>query len=205
MAAAVAAALLLRGGSTCRGLRLPVFSAAAHRLRLFQAAAPAACPPREGGGSTIAATAELDSSGGEPRGSSDKMGNLWGTLLENKRYRDKEAAILKDIEPIRTLTKEILHSERYRDGERLSGEDEKAVVENLLVYHPHSEDKIGCGIDCIMVDRHPRFRNSRCLFVVRTDGIFIDFSYQKCLREYVRVKYPTWAAERFIREHFKRT
>lgn len=123
--------------------------------------------------------------------------------MENKRYRDKEAAILKDIEPIRMLTKKILHSDRYRDGERLTDEDEKAVVENLLVYHPHSEDKIGCGIDCIMVDRHPRFRNSRCLFVVRTDGVFIDFSYQKCLREYIKVKYPA-SAERFIRENFKR-
>lgn len=37
------------------------------------------------------------------------------------------------------------------DGERLSVEDEKAVVENLLAYHPHSEDKIGCGLESIMV------------------------------------------------------
>lgn len=48
----------------------------------------------------------------------------------------------------------FVHS-RYRDGERLTDEDEKAVVENLLVYHPHSEDKIGCGIDCIMVSQVP--------------------------------------------------
>jgi len=53
------------------------------------------------------------------------------------------------------------------------------------------------------VDRHPQFRHSRCLFVVRTDGGWIDFSYQKCLRAYVRDKYPSHA-ERFIREHFKR-
>ncbi|KAL6010406.1 hypothetical protein ACLOJK_000837 [Asimina triloba] len=54
------------------------------------------------------------------------------------------------------------------------------------------------------VDRHPQFRNARCLFVVRTDGGWIDFSYQKCLRAYIRQKYPV-RAERFIREHFKRT
>lgn len=41
---------------------------------------------------------------------------------------------------------------RYMDGERLTDEDEKAVVENLLTYHPHSEDKIGCGLDSIMVE-----------------------------------------------------
>nr|DAD41356.1 TPA_asm: hypothetical protein HUJ06_015679 [Nelumbo nucifera] len=120
-----------------------------------------------------------------------------------RRWKDREAEILRDIEPITFLTKEILHSNKYKDGERLTDEDEKAVVEKLLAYHPHSEDKIGCGLDSIMVDRHPQFRHSRCLFVVRTDGGWIDFSYQKCLREYIRNKYPSHA-ERFIREHFKR-
>jgi hypothetical protein len=40
---------------------------------------------------------------------------------------------------------------RYLDGEQLTAEDEKAVVDKLLAYHPHSEDKIGCGLDSIMV------------------------------------------------------
>ncbi|KAG8377466.1 hypothetical protein BUALT_Bualt08G0035900 [Buddleja alternifolia] len=92
---------------------------------------------------------------------------------------------------------------RYMDGERLTPQDEKDVVNKLLAHHPHSEDKIGCGLDSIMVDRHPQFKHSRCLFVVRTDGGWIDFSYQKCLRAYVRDKYPSYA-ERFIKEHFKR-
>eukprot|EP00262_Sarcandra_glabra_P010338 TRINITY_DN2550_c0_g1_i1.p1 TRINITY_DN2550_c0_g1~~TRINITY_DN2550_c0_g1_i1.p1 ORF type:complete len:200 (+),score=21.54 TRINITY_DN2550_c0_g1_i1:123-722(+) len=122
---------------------------------------------------------------------------------DHRRWKDKEDEILRDIEPTTFLTKEILHSDRYVDGERLTDEDEKFVVEKLLVYHPHSEDKIGCGLDSIMVDRHPQFRNSRCLFVIRTDGGWIDFSYQKCLRAYIRNKYPSHA-ERFIREHFKR-
>ncbi|RZC48491.1 hypothetical protein C5167_016918 [Papaver somniferum] len=121
-----------------------------------------------------------------------------------RHWKDKESEILNDIEPIILLTKEILHSDRYMDGETLSAEDEKAVVEKLLSYHPHSADKIGSGLDSIMVDRHPQFKYSRCLFVVRTDGGWIDFSYQKCLRAYIRDKYPSYA-ERFIREHFKRT
>ncbi|XP_045827172.1 protein DCL homolog, chloroplastic [Trifolium pratense] len=120
-----------------------------------------------------------------------------------RKWKDKENEILDDIEPIILLTKEILHSPKYMDGGRLTVEDEKAVVEKLLAYHPHSEDKIGCGLESIMVDRHPQFRQTRCLFVVRTDGGWIDFSYQKCLREYVREKYPAHA-ERFIREHLKR-
>ena len=46
---------------------------------------------------------------------------------------------------------DLIFSARYMDGERLTAEDERAVVEKLLVYHPHSEDKIGCGLDSIMV------------------------------------------------------
>ncbi|KAL2458993.1 hypothetical protein Fot_55279 [Forsythia ovata] len=120
-----------------------------------------------------------------------------------RKWEEKEAEILKDIESIIYLTKEILHSDRYIDGERLSAEDEKVVVDKLLAHHPHSEAKIGSGLDSIMVDRHPQFRHSRCLFVVRTDGGWIDFSYQKCIRAYIRDKYPSHA-ERFIKEHFKR-
>ncbi|KAL1540378.1 protein DCL, chloroplastic-like [Salvia divinorum] len=120
-----------------------------------------------------------------------------------RRWKIKEAEIFEDIEPIVCLTKEILHSKRYMDGERLTLKDEQAVVERLLAHHPHSEDKIGCGLDSIMVDRHPHFSNSRCLFVVRTDGGWIDFSYQKCLRAYIRDKYPSYG-ERFIKEYFKR-
>lgn len=37
------------------------------------------------------------------------------------------------------------------DGQRLTPKDEKAVVDKLLMHHPHSEDKIGCGLDSIMV------------------------------------------------------
>ncbi|XP_021737265.1 protein DCL homolog, chloroplastic-like [Chenopodium quinoa] len=124
--------------------------------------------------------------------------------LNYRKWKDKEDEILRDIEPVTFLAKDIIHSNRYMDGERLTSDDEKVVIERLLAYHPRSEDKIGCGLDSIMVDRHPQFRHSRCLFVVRTDGGWIDFSYQKCLRQYIRNKYPFYA-ERFIREHFKRS
>ncbi|KAG5006562.1 hypothetical protein JHK82_024506 [Glycine max] len=33
----------------------------------------------------------------------------------------------------------------------VSEEDEKAIAEKLVAYHPHSEDKIGCGLESIMV------------------------------------------------------
>ncbi|XP_047336358.1 protein DCL homolog, chloroplastic-like [Impatiens glandulifera] len=118
------------------------------------------------------------------------------------RWKEKEADILRDIDPITLLAKNILHSTRYSNGERLTTDDESFVVERLLAYHPNSEDKIGCGLDSIMVDRHPQYRHSRCLFVVRTDGGCTDFSYWKCLRAYIRKKYPNYA-ERFILENLK--
>ncbi|KAK8581014.1 hypothetical protein V6N13_144065 [Hibiscus sabdariffa] len=78
-----------------------------------------------------------------------------------RKWKDKEEEILLDIEPIISLVKEILHSNRYMDGGHLTVSDQKTVLEKLLRHHPHSEDKIGCGFDSIMVDRHPQFRHSR--------------------------------------------
>nr|KYP42302.1 hypothetical protein KK1_036294 [Cajanus cajan] len=75
----------------------------------------------------------------------------WEDEPDYRKWKDTEEAILKDIEPTVLLAKDILHSRRYMDGARLSAEDEKVVVQKLLAYHPHSEDKIGCGLESIMV------------------------------------------------------
>ena len=42
---------------------------------------------------------------------------------------------------------------RYGDGECLCPKDENVVVEKLLSYHPRAQDKIGCGLDAIMVSQ----------------------------------------------------
>uniref|UniRef100_A0A0E0EPE6 Uncharacterized protein n=1 Tax=Oryza meridionalis TaxID=40149 RepID=A0A0E0EPE6_9ORYZ len=91
----------------------------------------------------------------------------------------------------------------YGDGAFLSPDDQKAVVEKVLVHHPSSEDKIGCGVDAIMVGKHPDFRKSRCLFIVRTNGETEDFSYRKCINEYIKQKYPSQADD-FIQNHLTR-
>lgn len=96
-----------------------------------------------------------------------------------RRWKEQEEEILNDVEPVILLAKEILHSDRcgkknrnlvpekidfcvpvlmfcnrrYQDGERLSEQDEKVIIDKLLSYHPHAEDKIGCGLDSIMVRR----------------------------------------------------
>lgn len=50
----------------------------------------------------------------------------------------------------REMTKFCLFA-RYMNGEILTMEDERAVVENILIYHPDYEDKIGSGLNSIMV------------------------------------------------------
>ncbi|KAF2579006.1 protein DCL, chloroplastic isoform X2 [Brassica napus] len=68
-----------------------------------------------------------------------------------RKWKNLEAEILGDIEPIALLAKDVLHSDRYLDGERLDFEDEKIIMEKLLAFHPYAKDKIGCGLDFIMV------------------------------------------------------
>ncbi|OIW15638.1 hypothetical protein TanjilG_08214 [Lupinus angustifolius] len=77
------------------------------------------------------------------------------------KWKVEEDGILRDDEPILVIKLSfdscyatldlVMLVNWYMDGEHLSVEDEKAVVKNLLPYHPHSEDKIGCGIYSIMV------------------------------------------------------
>ncbi|KAL9268328.1 DCL homolog, chloroplastic-like protein [Drosera capensis] len=64
--------------------------------------------------------------------------------------KEKEKEIWQEAERLAHVAKNILHSGRYMDGERLNAEDEKIVVAKLLAYHPNSEDKIGCGLDSIV-------------------------------------------------------
>uniref|UniRef100_A0A0E0CRW9 Protein DCL, chloroplastic n=1 Tax=Oryza meridionalis TaxID=40149 RepID=A0A0E0CRW9_9ORYZ len=92
---------------------------------------------------------------------------------------------------------------RYENGDRLSPEHEKAILERLLPYHPQYEKKIGCGIDYLTVGLHPEFENSRCLFIVRKDGEQVDFSFWKCIKGLIRQKYPMYA-DSFILRHFRR-
>ncbi|XWS25566.1 hypothetical protein CRYUN_Cryun27aG0079200 [Craigia yunnanensis] len=61
-----------------------------------------------------------------------------------KKWKDKEEEILRDIEPIISITKEILHSDNLAD--------EEALVEKRLCHHPHSEGKIGSRLDSIMAN-----------------------------------------------------
>ncbi|KAJ7535684.1 hypothetical protein O6H91_12G042600 [Diphasiastrum complanatum] len=74
----------------------------------------------------------------------------------------------------------ILHN-KYLLGERLEAADDN-VIQKVLLHHPRREQKVGCGLEFIKIDRHPNYE-ARCFFVVRKDGSSVDFSFRKCILE----------------------
>ncbi|KAJ9186745.1 hypothetical protein P3X46_002285 [Hevea brasiliensis] len=122
---------------------------------------------------------------------------------EEEEWVDWEDQILEDTVPLVGFVRMILHSGKYENGDRLSPEHERTIVDRLLPYHPECEKKIGCGIDYITVGHHPDFETSRCLFIVRKDGQLVDFSYWKCIKGLIRKNFPLYA-DSFILRHFQR-
>lgn len=122
---------------------------------------------------------------------------------EQDKWVDWEDQILEDTVPLVGFVRTILHSGQYENGDRLSPEHEKTIVEKLLPFHPESQKKIGCGIDYITIGYHPNFDRSRCMFIVRQDGELVDFSYWKCIKGLIRKNYPLYA-DSFILRHFRK-
>lgn len=122
---------------------------------------------------------------------------------KEEEWVDWEDQILEDTVPLVGFVRMILHSGKYDSGDRLIPEHAKTILERLLPYHPESEKKMGAGIDYITIGFHPEFENSRCLFLVRKDGVTEDFSYWKCIKGLIKKKYPLYA-DTFILRHFRR-
>uniref|UniRef100_A0A0D9VCB6 DNA-directed RNA polymerase subunit n=1 Tax=Leersia perrieri TaxID=77586 RepID=A0A0D9VCB6_9ORYZ len=113
----------------------------------------------------------------------------------------EEEKILGEIEPIVLSIRRIIRESI--DGVKLSSEDEKFIKENVLEHHPEKQSKVSGEIDHIMVDKHQIFQDSRCLFVVSSDGTRSDFSYLKCMENHVRKTY-TEHGDSFCKKYFKR-
>ncbi|KAM0952444.1 putative DNA-directed RNA polymerase [Dioscorea sansibarensis] len=113
----------------------------------------------------------------------------------------EEEKILVDVEPIMQRIRKILHDSS--DGGRLSADDQKFVVEHVFEHHPEKHAKVTDEIDYMMVDKHKNFQDSRCLYVVSSNGSSADFSYLKCMENYVKIQFPEHA-ESFNRKYFKR-
>ncbi|TVU36980.1 hypothetical protein EJB05_18942, partial [Eragrostis curvula] len=111
-----------------------------------------------------------------------------------------EQKIYAQVDPIIKNVKRIIRESR--DGIKLSPEDEMFIVTNILMYHPEKEKKMAGQGNYIMVAKHKKFHSSRCLYVASSDGSCSDFSYKKCLENFVRIHYPG-AADSFCRKYFK--
>ncbi|KAI3824623.1 hypothetical protein L1987_06087 [Smallanthus sonchifolius] len=118
-------------------------------------------------------------------------------------FTSDEQEILTDVEPIMQSVRRIMSQTGYNDGDPLSADDQTYILENVFTHHPDKAQKAGAGVDYIMVTKHTKFQDSRCFFVVSTDGRKEDFSYRKCLENFVRGKYPNKVDE-FISKYFRK-
>ncbi|MBY5545978.1 DCL family protein [Rhizobium leguminosarum] len=69
---------------------------------------------------------------------------------------------------------------RYQIREAVSAEDAVDLA-HLLARHSEVEEKIGSGISYFIVDRAPDPYPGRCFWVVRKDGLPVDFAIKHCL------------------------
>ncbi|KAL4180669.1 hypothetical protein AMTRI_Chr12g267020 [Amborella trichopoda] len=116
-------------------------------------------------------------------------------------YTTEEEKILSEVEPLMLSGRRILHNTRYKDGDRLSQEDESYILENIFHYHPDKAQKMGDSVDFVKIDQHSLHPGSRCFHIVSVNGDCKDFSYKKCIENFIREKYPEEAAS-FNKKYF---
>ncbi|CAL5031439.1 unnamed protein product [Urochloa decumbens] len=116
------------------------------------------------------------------------------------RLTPVEQQIYAQVDPIMKNVKRIIRESR--DGMKLSRDDEMFIVNQVLMYHPEKEEKISGQGNYITVGKHHTFHSSRCLYVASSDGSSSDFSYKKCLENFIKAHYPN-AADAFCRKYFK--
>ncbi|XP_057502270.1 DNA-directed RNA polymerase V subunit 1-like [Actinidia eriantha] len=131
------------------------------------------------------------------------IGNLTATRQRLDMFTSEEQDILLDVEAIMQSIRRIMHQTGYNDGDALSADDHSYVLDNVFTHHPDKAAKMGAGIDYFMVSKHTSFQDSRCFYVVSTDGHKEDFSYRKCLENFIKGKYPD-KAESFNGKYFKK-
>ncbi|CAD5181109.1 unnamed protein product [Musa acuminata subsp. malaccensis] len=138
------------------------------------------------------------------KSASQKGWNSNRALASGRRLESltaEEEKILAEVEPVMLTIKRILHDSS--DGNRLSADDQKFILENVFKYHPDKQSKVSDQVDYIMVDKNMSFQDSRCFYVVSSDGTSADFSYLKCMEGYVKQTFSEHG-ESFCKKYFKR-
>ncbi|KAL9328666.1 hypothetical protein ACSQ67_003669 [Phaseolus vulgaris] len=109
-----------------------------------------------------------------------KEGKQWKNILRN-------FVTVNDIQKLTTASRCILN--KYEIDELLS-EFDRSTILRVLNFHPRRSEKLGIGPQDIKVGWHPKFKDSRCFHIVRTDGTVEDFSYRKCILRALEVVDP---------------
>nr|CAD1827415.1 unnamed protein product [Ananas comosus var. bracteatus] len=139
-----------------------------------------------------------------PRKPDEAKGGTIGFTSTGRRldsFTAEEEKILVEVEPTMHNIKRILRDSS--DGEKLSEDDGKFITEKVFEYHPDKLAKVSDKIDYIMVDKHQQFQESRCFYVVSCDGSRADFSYLKCMENFVRSNFAE-NADSFTRKYFRK-
>ncbi|XP_042474124.1 DNA-directed RNA polymerase V subunit 1-like [Zingiber officinale] len=158
------------------------------------------------GSATAAGRRNQKKYGGKPPGTPDSR-KVWNPNRPSISRRPleslstEEEKVLAEVEPIMQIIKRILRDSS--DGDRLSDDDQKFILENVFSYHPDKQSKVADQLDYIMVDKHGTYQDSRCFFAVSRDGTKADFSYIKCMGNFVKRTFSEHG-ESFCQKYFKR-
>ena len=117
----------------------------------------------------------------------DKLNKIKKDLKnkKQKKYLNKSITLggkeYKNIELIKSETKKILN--KYKDDEKLVGEDRKFILD-LLKYHHNYDEKVK-DMDYIIVSKNEKFKFSRCFYIVDIHHKKNDFSSKKCIENII--------------------
>jgi hypothetical protein len=104
---------------------------------------------------------------------------------KQKKYLNKSITLggkeYNNIELIKSDTKKILN--KYKDDEKLVGEDRKFILD-LLKYHHNYDEKVK-DMDYIIVSKNEKFKFSRCFYIVDIHHKKNDFSSKKCIENLI--------------------
>lgn len=94
-----------------------------------------------------------------------------GIYLGNRKF--------KSISDLKSIFSKLIKG--VKQGEKIP-QPEEQFLKDLMKYHEKGEDKLK-DFDHFTVDLHPKYSDTKCFFVVKTDGSKEDFSYVKCIKE----------------------
>ena len=96
----------------------------------------------------------------------------------NKKDMNNNSSIFNNnANQMKTIFKKIINE--TKNGEVIE-EPNKTMLMDLLQFHENKEKKLK-NFHHFTVNDHPEHEDSRCFFVVRTDGETEDFSLAKCI------------------------